>query len=102
MTNATDILAVGGPANGRMWCLNRNAQGFPTKVEVLSIDPAGMVTYVPRKWWDEVNQRWYWIATWSGDEPDNNRVWWEITVNNFQPAWDLRDAPAPQLENGNE
>lgn len=96
MTNATDVLGVGGPARDHMWCLNRNAQGFPMNVEVVSFDPPGVLTYVPRPFWNTVDERWYWIATWSGDEPGDSEIQFAIVVNNFNSAWDLRDRPAPE------
>lgn len=96
MTNAVDVLCVGGPADGRMHCLNRNAQGFPTNIEVVSLDPAGQLTYVPRMWWSEDVGAWYWIATWSGDEPGDSEIMFAIAINQFNSAWDLRDRPAPE------
>jgi hypothetical protein len=99
MTNAVDVLCVGGPANGRMYCLNRNAEGFPPKLDITSIDdPAGVITYIPRKWWNSTNERWYWIATWDGYAPTEDEIHWQITYDYFQPAWDLRDLPPPIIE----
>lgn len=96
MTNAVDVLCVAGPANGRMHCLNRNAQGFPTNIEVVSLDPPGQLTYVPRRYWNTMDERWYWIATWSGDEPGDSEIQFAIVVNDFVPAWDMATRAAPE------
>lgn len=92
MTNAVDVLAVGGPANGRMWCVNKVGGKMASYVEVISIgEQAGVLQYPLRKWQHPVTQRWYWIATREVDQVTDADIVWEITVNNFQPAWDLRD-----------
>jgi hypothetical protein len=99
MTNAVDTLLVGGPANGRMFCLNKNTAGFPHKCVVMSLDePAGELTYDPAPWWDEATQRWFWIATWEGAPPTQSEIIWMVTVSNFPPAWDMRSKPAPEPE----
>lgn len=98
MSNATDVLCVGGPARDRMVCLNRNAEVFPTKLEFVSLDPAGVLLYRPRQFWNTTTERWYWIATWSDDEPMDSDIRYAITVNNFNPAWDLLNKPAPESE----
>lgn len=98
MTNAVDVLAVGGPATNRVWCLNRNAQGFPHTIQVPSLDPAGVLDYTPRRFWNTVTERWYWIATWSGDEPTDSEIQFIIAVNDFPPAWDMATRAAPEVQ----
>ena len=98
MTNAVDVLAVGGPANGRMWCVNKAAGAMPSTVQVIS---QGVLTYPLTKWWCEVTQRWYWIARRDVDQVTDADIYWEVVLHNFQPAWDLRDLPAPDQENDN-
>lgn len=97
MTNATDCLVVGGPANGRMTCLNRNAQGFPHLVAYATIDsPDTQVTYMPKRWWHPELERWFWIATREDDEVSDFDIILTIAENDFQPAWDLASTPAPE------
>lgn len=100
MTNATDTLAVGGPANGKVWCLNRNNIQFPPNIDtqVMRVGEITHVTYTPRHWWNEADQRWYWIATSDEYPVTDDDIALLVSLRFFNPAWDLRDKPAPVVE----
>lgn len=97
MTNATDILVVGGPAHGNMWCLNRETNAQHKPIEML-LDPSMSVVYQPIEWWHPINERWYWIAVRDEDDTTDIDIAAEIAASGFQPAWDLRGKPAPEPE----
>lgn len=98
MTNATDVLLVGGPGSGDMHCLNRNAPSFPSKITMLELG-VGEVVYRPVKFWSTTHQRWYWVATSDELYPvDGQFIAMAIELCDFQPAWDLRDLPPPAPE----
>lgn len=101
MSNATDVLAVGGPGNGRVWCVNRNAER-PVRTVTAIAQGVGEITYTINKWWDIGTQRWYWIATNDAYPVGDTEIAWQIVINNFNPAWDLRGHPAPTTEEGDD
>lgn len=97
MTNATDVLCIGGPLNGYMYCLNLTT--VPPSVSLgFSLTPG----YVARKWWNINLQRWYWIATTASDPVDDATIFAAVVVAQMQPAWDLKDLPAPSSNNTEE
>jgi hypothetical protein len=84
MSNAIDILIVGGPADGRMVCMQRKQLStfveFPTAEE-------GLATYARGKY--AYNGKLYHIATREEDALTNEQIDFAIVMNNHQPAWDL-------------
>lgn len=93
MTNAADVLLVGGPANGRMVCCNKVPK-MPASYDAF-IDYETFVTYPVNKWWNAQTQRWYWLAIYPDAAMSDAEIANEILAREFQPAWDMRDLPAP-------
>lgn len=81
MTNAIDILMVGGPANSRVVCMNR--------ARMSSTIDAGGTTYTRRVWTDAETTRQYHIATPLETEVEDADIAHEIALSRFPPAWDL-------------
>jgi hypothetical protein len=86
MSNAIDILVVGGPANGKQICMQREHQ-----VPLLGFvaEGVGEVTYTRRKWLHPTTGKLYHIAARDEDAVTDEQIIVEITMANFGPAWDL-------------
>lgn len=93
MTNAADVLLVGGPANGRMICCNKVPK-MVSNIDTI-VEGQGVVTYPVNKWWNAQTQRWYWLAIYPDAAISDTEIANEIWAREFQPAWDMRDLPAP-------
>lgn len=88
MTNSTDILLVGGAANGMMVCINRTK---PAPIYPVSVAGVGTVNYIKRAWTHPDTGNNYWVAFEDGVlPPTDDDVRFEIVRAGFQPAWDLR------------
>ena len=86
MTNAIDILCVGGPRNSTVVCMNRARMAanieFPTF--------GGSDVYVRKVWTDAETTLQYHVATQPGEgEPGDVDIANEIAMSRFPPAWDL-------------
>ena len=92
MTNATDVLLVGGPKNGEMFCVNREGY-MPSQLDPSQLNQ-DVAPYTLRKFWNNVTERWYWIGT-QDDTPTDEDIQWQIAAVDFKPAWDLANLPAP-------
>lgn len=97
MTNAVDVLLVGGLCDGMMECVNR-ANGVPATIDAQVPGEEYTLPYAMTKFWNDVDDRWYWIALYDQDATEEQIIY-AIAFHAFQPAWDLRDLPAPQPEN---
>ena len=86
MSNAVDILAVGGTHNGRQWCMQR-AQ-MTTYIEAQA-EGFGIVRYIRQQWEHPDTLKLYHIATPEGETVTSEQILAEIESANFQPAWDL-------------
>jgi hypothetical protein len=95
MTNAVDVLFIGGPATGRMICVNKAGATFPSAFDHYEEGEVA-VTYTRRAWFNPDNEQWYWIATTAEDEPNDGTIAVAIAAALFPPAWDMRDKPAPE------
>lgn len=83
MTNAIDILLVGGPKNGTVVCMNRAR--MTTNIEF----PDGDV-YVRQVWTEPGTTLQYHVATQPGEgEPGDLDIANEIALSRFPTAWDL-------------
>lgn len=101
MTNATDVLLVGGDTyNGQVFCANL-AKGPPASIK-LHVDLDTVVEYVARKWWNINLQRWYWIATTADTPVADVTIVAALVAAQMQPAWDLKDLPAPSSDTTEE
>ena len=89
MSNTIDILCVGGPSNARM--INMDRAHATTYIEFpLAVDETGnLLRYTRRKWMHPDTQKLYWIAARADDILTDEQIIVEITMANFQPAWDL-------------
>lgn len=88
MSNAVDVLAVTGAANGRQVCIQRDRiTGFIDFPLVANGRMTGSVSYPVIKWQHPASGKWYWIA--APNFATNEEIIAEILVANFQPAWDL-------------
>ena len=82
MTNAIDILCVGGPRNSTVVCMNRAR--MTTNIEV------GEDTCTRQVWTDPDTTLQYHVATQPGEsEAGNVEIANEIALSRFPPAWDL-------------
>lgn len=88
MSNAIDIMCVGGPANGRMVCMQKNM--LTTYIDFPVV--GGVVTYTRHKWEHPITGKLFHIATRDGDDVTDDDIVFEVTMGNFTPAWDLNDA----------
>ena len=87
MTNAIDILCVGGPRNSTVVCMNRARMN--TFIE-LGTDGGGVVTYTRKVWTDPETTLQYHVATQPGEgEAGDVDIANEIALSRFPPAWDL-------------
>lgn len=82
MSNAIDILCVGGPANGRMVCMHK--KHLTTYIEF-----PGVTRYTRRQWEHPLTGKMFHIATIEGDDTTDDDIVFEVTMTNFTPAWDL-------------
>lgn len=78
MTNAVDILLVGGPAHGRMVCARR-----PVSANIDALTSGGIAVYKT-----EAFGR-YWIARAVDLGITDEEVEAAIAYVNLQPSWDL-------------
>lgn len=98
MTNAVDVLCVGGPKHETVVCFNR-VGGLKSTHTFPDISGIGDdAVYTRREWWSEGTEHWYHIATDANDEPTDSEIAIAIAANLFPPAWDLRHKPAPEPE----
>lgn len=79
MTNAIDILCVGGPLDGRMWWAHvthgvKNIEG-----------------YMRQEWRDPDTDEGYWIAVHPDYPVDDATIKNTIAASQFTPAWNLRN-----------
>jgi hypothetical protein len=84
MTNAIDVLLVGGVEHGQMVCCNLAQDGA-----------ARWAGYIVIPWWRVENQRWYWVALPINSTPINEVIEQAVAIYMHQPAWNMRDKPAP-------
>lgn len=75
MTNAIDVLCVGGPLDGRMWCMPK---------------PQALGEYVTNAWNHPDTNDGYWIAMHPDYLVDDEAIKAAIAEANFTPAWNLR------------
>lgn len=87
MTNAIDVLVIGGPADGKMVCMPRPASTYIEFPYTLPDD--SLLRYTRRKWTDPNTGKVYHIATRDEDMVTDEQIAWTITIANFQPGWDL-------------
>lgn len=86
MTNAVDILLVGGDANGHLVCMNR----LHATTYIDTIGTLGVVTYSRIQWTHPTTGKLYWIAVEDAALPPTDaQVIAEIDAAKFNPAWDL-------------
>jgi len=84
MSNAIDIMCVGGPANGRMVNIPKPA---PTFIDFPVA--GGITTYTRTTWTHTLTGKLFHIATRAEDEVTDDDIVFEVTMGNFTPAWDL-------------
>jgi hypothetical protein len=87
MSNAIDILCVGGPANGKMVCMQKAAATTYIEFPILPDD----TRYTRRKWKHPLNEKMYHIASRDTDVVTDEQIIVEIVMANFTPAWDLNN-----------
>lgn len=81
MSNAVDVLLVGGACAGQVVCMDRS----DTRIQL------GNVNYSPTPF--EHNGKNYWVAmpvtVEEGEIPTQEEIGAALDAKNFQPAWDL-------------
>ncbi|HEX8586206.1 MAG TPA: hypothetical protein VF680_17570 [Allosphingosinicella sp.] len=88
MSNAVDVLLVGGPKNGSMLCVPRPVVNIPVDAGQLQGDPEYI--YNVQAWTDPLSGKRYWIGTRENDPPPNDSVVTVlILVQQMPPSWDL-------------
>lgn len=87
MTNAVDVLLVGGPAHGRVICANKSTN--PLYVEAW--EDGDYLGRYQRESWTNMQAERYHVAYPDGvyPTPTNSEVEAAIEAANFNPAWDL-------------
>lgn len=87
MSNAVDILCVGGPASGRLMCQPRPV---PNNIEVFASGGGPtFYMYATQQWTNPVGGKKYWIAKRTVDTVSDSAIAALILAEGMPPSWDL-------------
>jgi hypothetical protein len=89
MSNAVDVLCIGGPMNATLVCVPRPGPSlieFPVATDETA---EAVLTYTRRTWEDPVTGKKYHIAAREGDDVTDEQIIIEIVMHNMPPSWDL-------------
>jgi len=95
MTNAVDVLLVGGPKHAQVACINRAA--MPNYIGMPENGIADVYSYIRHTWKHDDTGMLYHVGIGPGVQPTDSLVQNAIDLVQFPPSWDLNPPYAVNL-----